>query len=78
VSGKCGHAGNHQLPAGKAQRSLSLIRERYADFGPSLAREKIAAGLWVALRDRPRKVYQPRNRRACLGELIQIDGSDHR
>jgi hypothetical protein len=23
-------------------------------------------------------VYQPRNRRACLGELIQIDGSDHR
>lgn len=24
------------------------------------------------------QVYQPRNRRACLGELIQIDGSDHR
>jgi hypothetical protein len=23
-------------------------------------------------------VYQPRARRACLGELIQIDGSDHR
>ncbi len=23
------------------------------------------------------KVYQPRARRACLGELIQIDGSDH-
>lgn len=27
---------------------------------------------------RPPKVYQPRNRRACLGELIQIDGCDHR
>lgn len=26
----------------------------------------------------PPKVYQPRARRACLGELIQIDGSDHR
>ena len=22
-------------------------------------------------------MYKPRNRRACLGELIQIDGSDH-
>ncbi|MFP4894347.1 ISNCY family transposase [Paraburkholderia sp. EG304] len=96
VSGKRGRAGNHQLPAGKAQRALALIRERYADFGPTLAREKlrechgielavetvrtlmIAAGLWVPRRDRPPKVYQPRNRRACLGELIQIDGSDHR
>ena len=80
VSGKCGRAGNHQLPAGKAQRTLALalIRDRYADFGPTLAREKIAAGLWVPRRDRPPKVYQPRNRRACLGELIQIDGSDHR
>ncbi|MGF6840596.1 transposase [Paraburkholderia youngii] len=95
VSGKRGRAGNHQLPAGKAQRALALIRERYADFGPTLAREKlrechgielavetvrtlmIAAGLWVPRRDRPPKVYQPRNRRACLGELIQIDGSDH-
>jgi len=23
-------------------------------------------------------IHQPRNRRSCLGELIQIDGSDHR
>ncbi|TGS57749.1 transposase, partial [Mesorhizobium sp. M1C.F.Ca.ET.176.01.1.1] len=36
------------------------------------------AGLWVPRAQRPPKVYQPRNRRACLGELIQIDGSDHR
>ncbi|SPA56246.1 protein of unknown function [Cupriavidus taiwanensis] len=26
---------------------------------------------------RPPKVHQPRNRRACLGELVPIDGSDH-
>ncbi|RQS02738.1 ISNCY family transposase, partial [Burkholderia sp. Bp8991] len=32
----------------------------------------------VPRRQRPPKVYQPRARRACLGELIQIDGSDHR
>jgi hypothetical protein len=26
---------------------------------------------------RARRSYQPRERRACRGELIQIDGSDH-
>lgn len=36
------------------------------------------AGLWIPRRQRPPKIYQPRARRACLGELIQIDGSDHR
>jgi len=37
----------------------------------------VAAGLWVPRKERPPKVYQPRARRACLGELVQIDGSDH-
>jgi hypothetical protein len=32
---------NHQLPAGKAQRALARIRERYADFVPTLACEKL-------------------------------------
>ena len=36
------------------------------------------AGLWMPRQQRPPKIYQPRARRACLGELIQIDGSDHR
>ncbi|SOZ93909.1 hypothetical protein CBM2621_B140016 [Cupriavidus taiwanensis] len=67
-----------------------------ADFGPTLAAEKLreahgltlaketirrlmtVAGLWVPRKQRPPKVYQPRNRHACYGELIQIDGSDHR
>lgn len=34
--------------------------------------------MWVPRRQRPPKVYQPQARRACLGELIQIDGSEHR
>jgi hypothetical protein len=38
----------------------------------------IAAGLWVPRKLRAPRIHQPRNRRACLGELIQIDGSDHR
>jgi transposase len=41
VSRKRGLPGNHQLPAGKAEHALSLIRQRYTDFGPTLACEKL-------------------------------------
>jgi transposase len=96
ASGRRGRPGNRKLDEGLALRALGIIRERYADFGPTLAREKLAechgiqlaketvrklmtdAGLWVPRAQRPPKVYQPRARRACLGELVQIDGSDHR
>jgi hypothetical protein len=75
---------------------VAIIKERYIDFGPTLACEKlrechdlklaketvrrlmIDARLWTPRRQRPPKIHQPRNRRSCLGELIQIDGSDHR
>ena len=77
------------------ERALRIIRERYADFGPSLACEKLAevhglylaketvrklmtqAGLWIPRKQRAPKIQQPRYRRACCGELIQIDGCDH-
>jgi len=36
-----------------------------------------AAGLWKPRRQRAAPIHQPRSRRACLGELVQIDGSDH-
>jgi hypothetical protein len=83
------------LPAGLADRAIALIRQFYADFGPTLAAEKlrerhgvvlgketvrqlmIAAGLWVARRQRTAPVHQPRSRRSCLGELVQIDGCEH-
>ncbi len=39
---------------------------------------QIASGLWIPRKLRPPKVQQPRARRACLGELIQIDGCEHR
>jgi transposase len=35
------------------------------------------AGLWLSRRQR-RHFHQPRLRRECLGELVQIDGSEHR
>lgn len=62
----------------------TLAAEKLAEcHGLRMAKETVRrimmdAGLWTPRRQRPPKVYQPRNRRACLGELIQIDGSDHR
>ena len=37
----------------------------------------IDAELWVPKSARERRVHQPRRRRPCRGELIQIDGSPH-
>jgi transposase len=86
---------NNRLDAATANRVLAIIRDRYADFGPTLACEKLVechgihlaketvrrlmtdAGLWIPRAQRPPKVYQPRARRACVGQLIQIDGSEH-
>ena len=96
VSAKRGRPSNRELSVDLRARAMALVRERYADFGPTLACEKLAechgialaretvrrwmrdAGLWIPRAQRPPKVYQPRARRACLGELVQIDGSDHR
>lgn len=36
-----------------------------------------AAGLWQTRKERRKRPQPPRARRACLGELVQIDGSDH-
>jgi hypothetical protein len=88
-------AGNHRLPTEVRTLALSIVRERYADFGPTFAAEKlaevhgcklsretlrgwmIADGLWVDRRHRLPSPHQPRRRRDCLGELVQIDGSEH-
>jgi len=44
----------------------------------TVRRLQIAAGLWIPRKLRPPRVQQPRARRACLGELVQIDGCEHR
>src|SRR5205809_3882759 len=95
VSRRRGRPSARRLPAATQERALALIRERYADFGPTFAHQKLteehalvlsvetlrgwmtAAGLWVPRAQRARRSYPPRERRACLGELIQIDGSEH-
>ena len=95
VSKRRGKPSNHRLAAEVRSLALSLVRERYADFGPTFAAEKLAAlhgcpvshetlrkwmiadGLWIDRRHRLASPHQPRRRRACLGELVQIDGSEH-
>jgi Helix-turn-helix domain len=76
VSRQRGRPSNHQLPSGLQAHAIGLVRERYADFGP-LHKWMAAAGLWLSRRERVPPVHQWRPRRSCLGELVQIDGSDH-
>lgn len=37
----------------------------------------VTDGLWSARKRRRRAVHPPRRRRDCVGELVQIDGSEH-
>jgi hypothetical protein len=61
----------------------TLVAEKLAEHhGCSVARETlrgwmIADGLWRDRRHRLPPPHQPRRRRDCLGELVQIDGSEH-
>lgn len=95
ISGRRGKQSNNLLDPQVASSAIELVRERYADFGPTLAcemlRERhqvtlskeslrklmIEAGLWTPREARRPKLQQPRERRACVGELVQIDGSRH-
>jgi hypothetical protein len=95
VSRRRGRPSNRRYPERLRSEALGLIREHYADFGPTLAAEKLAErhglhlaretvrqwmladGLWTDRRQRLRPVHQPRHRRDCVGELVQIDGSEH-
>src|SRR5213596_1338862 len=95
VSRQRGRPSARRLPAATQAHALALIRERYPDFGPTFAHQKLteehglafsvetlrgwmtAAGLWVPRAQRLRRSQPPRPRRACLGELVQIDGSEH-
>jgi hypothetical protein len=96
ISKQRGRTSNRKHPEALRRQALDLVRERYHDFGPTLAREKLAevhglvvgletlrlwmieAEIWIPRSRRARRSYQPRQRRACLGELIQIDGCDHK
>ena len=95
VSRKRGQPSNRRHSDSFRERVTALVREHYADFGPTLAMEYLAerhdivishetlrklmitAGLWKDRDARRPRAYQPRYRRDCRGELIQVDGSKH-
>ena len=45
LSKRRGKPSNHRLPAEVRTLALSIVRERYADFGPIFAAEKLAEQL---------------------------------
>src|SRR4051812_14010813 len=95
ASRRRGRLSNRRLPDSVRTMVMAMVRERYADFGPTLAAEKLTAlhgltvsretlrqwmmaeGLWADRKTRSKPIHQPRGRRECLGELVQIDGSRH-
>ena len=93
IHGNRGRASARRIPAAKRTRILDRYKKRYPDFGPTLAAEHLAAeGLvvdhdtlrrWLlkaGLRQltRTRRAYrQWRERKACFGEMVQLDGSHH-
>ena len=95
VSKRRGVPSNRRIDAALKEHFVAIVRERYGDFGPELAREYLArehgfehstetlrgwmvqAQLWQPKRRRGQRMHSPRQRRACCGELVQIDGSHH-
>lgn len=91
----CGQPAHHRLAVGLRQRVVGLLRQKYSDFGPTLACEKLSEAEKIILSDetvrqwmraegifngrrRPRPHRQWRERRACYGQMVQMDGSHHR
>lgn len=88
-----GHEGNRRKPGKEREKILARYKERYPDFGPTLAAEHLAReGLtidhetlrrWLlsegqwTVRRKRQKHRQWRERKECFGEMVQMDGSHH-
>jgi transposase len=90
-----GRPSNNRIDQKKLDTAMEIIKDKYWDFGPTLASEKlwenhqikigverlrqemISIGLWQPKPRRQAQIHQLRERRACFGELHQLDGSPH-
>ncbi|CAE6823762.1 hypothetical protein R69749_05284 [Paraburkholderia domus] len=74
VSRRCSKPSNNRLDSVKANRALSIIRERYADFRPTLACEKLYE--CHGIRPRPKFITSSRKEalrpdgRRCSGQFF--------
>jgi hypothetical protein len=88
-----GRPSGRRKPSNLRQKVLARYHQRYGDFGPTLASEKLnakvmkvdhetlrrwptAEGQW-AVRRRRQQHRRWRERKACFGEMVQLDGSHH-
>jgi hypothetical protein len=63
---------------GQALGVEKLAARHVAHLGVETMRQwMVADRLWIDRRHRLPSPHQPRRRRECLGELVQIDGSEH-
>lgn len=93
IHGLRGKPSNHQLKDGVMAKAIELVNKDYMDFGPTFANEKIRkrgvhisintlrkgmikAGIWKGKKRKARH-RQWRERRTCVGMLVQLDGSLH-
>lgn len=68
----------HYVDFGPTLAAEKLIeRHRITVSKETLRQWMMEAGIWVSRRERKKRVFQPRGRRDCFGELVQIDGSHH-
>src|SRR5437762_6936277 len=95
ASRRRGRPSNRRLTDATREHALALVREHYADFGPTFAHQKLTEEHQLVLLRRDAARMDDRRRpvgptdaagppelpaaaaRACVGELVQIDGSEH-
>lgn len=75
IHGLRGHSSNHQLPGGLAEKAISKIKEKYADFRPTFAAEKLLEIEGIKLSDEKVRqlmitadLWQEKRRRAAHRE----------
>jgi transposase-like protein len=82
-----GQPSNRSISDATRRKALTLFNATYHDFGPTLATEKLferdkikindeTFRLW--LKERKKRPHrQWRERKACFGQMVQMDGSHH-
>ena len=95
VHGNRGKPSNRIIDKELTDKALVLIKEKYPDFGPTFASEKLEEnhsivinhetlrrimtkeGIWKPKTVRTVVKHFWRERKECLGEMVQLDGSPH-
>ncbi len=73
-----GKPSNRRIPDKRKTMVLELYAQRYGDFGPTLAAEKLTERHGIEHFTRQKRPHRAwRARRAHVGALLQLEGSHH-